>query len=173
MIFCVVIPEFVISLEQKTISGSTTPVIVFTQEEEATVYALCQQARQAGVMLGMSQSKAVSACQDAIELIARPKYYQQEAKIFAERLLLYTDRIEIEQTANLIIWLDCGKLPPAEVAPFAQSISQTVQEYTPTSSYIGVADGRWTARIAALTGKPKFPHIIPIGEEQAFLGKMP
>ncbi len=175
MIVAAFIPDFVIGLERSALPKSQpSPLLVYeVKGRRQTVLAACPVARQGGVMTGMTRTRARALCPEALEVEARPRYYQRRADDLCANLLPFSDRIEHEVTAGLTIWLDLGKQPPADYSRVAQTLLTHCHQLTPGPVQIGLAVGRLTARIAAMTTASNTVRTVAPGHETALLATMP
>jgi DNA polymerase IV len=174
LITCLTIPEFVVALERKYHPEQAThPLVVYEGERyKSTIYAMCDVAKRAGVKLGMTKSSARALCPDAIEFNATLKRYDETAQTLCETLLAITEKIEYDQNSSLSVWLDCGTISSQEAEQISEYISQAVYQIIPVVPFIGIARGRRTARIAALTGKRGHLHWVTPDMETDFLASM-
>ncbi len=175
MIACIIITDFAVAVErQRNPALCNAPLVLIQYSgQKAKVYAACDVARSMKVKPDIAFNRAVSLCPIAYFISASPSLYRREAQKLIERLLTFTDRIEVEQTSALALWLDLGKLPPHEASQIGSGILQAVSDKTPFFSSVGIADGKFTARIAATKVRNRTPYIVPVGNEVPFLASFP
>ena len=175
MIACVIVADFAVAVErQRNSAFADVPlVLIHYKRQKPKVYAACHEARQMGVKVDMALSRASSLCPYAHVVSASPSLYRREAQKFLDKLLTFTDQIEIEQTNALALFLDFGKRPPDEASQMAEKIMQTVSDTTPFFSSIGLADGKFTARIASIKARHGKVLAVTSGKEASFLASFP
>jgi DNA polymerase-4 len=175
VIACVIIADFAVAVERQrnTALGDAPLVLIHYIHQKPKVYAACAEARSMGVKVDMALSRASSLCPLAHFISASPSLYRREAQKFLDTLLAFTDRIEIEQTNALCLWLDIGKVSPHEASQIASKLLQAVSDNTPFFSSVGLADGKFTARIASIQARSGKVLAVASGNEANFLATLP
>lgn len=171
MIACVFIPDFAVIVERNLNPAlNDAPLIVLRHTgQKAKVYAACGVALSMGIKVGMFSSRALALCPEAQVVSANQSLYRRVGQQLLDILLAFTGRIELEQTHSLTIWLDVGNLPQSEISHIGSKILQIVADKTPFLASVGIANGKFTARIAATKARIKSVAIVPIGRETSYL----
>jgi nucleotidyltransferase/DNA polymerase involved in DNA repair len=87
MLICVVIRDFTAKYEEMLQPDlKSFPLLIYKQSgNKRTVYAMCEKARQLGVMPGMTKSQARGLCPEENEVDAHFKAYQRQASPSVKR----------------------------------------------------------------------------------------
>lgn len=192
MIACILIPFFPTAVERRADPAlAEIPLILHVSE---TVYAASPEAFEAGVRAGMPLRKARALLPTARTLpVASSKYRQK----FAELLRIlgnFTHLVEPEagtvatkrraktvrqqeifsgDSFSIACYLDLETLKPAESVDLARSVIRAVERELGLCPAVGLAAGKFPARIAAASIKPGAEKYVPPGEEAAFLAPLP
>ncbi len=168
------------------------PIIL---HHEGKVYGLSPEAIQAGVRMEMPLRSARALSPTAAILPAIPARYHVAFREVLQALWAFTERIEPgegvrsrthnrrKRTANLpfisedglsaVFYVDFETLHEAEVRILAQRISQVVREKCKLPVSIGVASGKFPARMAALLANDGSKFLVAPGNEASFLADLP
>jgi nucleotidyltransferase/DNA polymerase involved in DNA repair len=174
MIACVRIPWFAARLaeEEQPLLCAAPLLLTRTASDRARVVAVNRLAAQAGADAGMLVSRARALCPEAFIAPAQPDHWRRRLHTLMERLTVYSQYVDAErdlaQTATM--YVDLGKLRPREGIALGEQMCSLLLEQGFTVS-VGLASGKFTARMAA--GLTDAVHLVPRGEEAAFLASHP
>jgi nucleotidyltransferase/DNA polymerase involved in DNA repair len=174
MIIAVSLPDFLISLEEGNHPETKDrPMVIYELKgTRRTVIALSLEAKQRGISVGMSKTRAYGLCPEVVEVENHSAYYRHLADALCTELLVYSDRIEREIISGLTIWLDLGKRTHTDSLKLASSILEFCCHHAPTVCSVGGATGRSTARITALMTRTGHHQILSPDCEQRFLSRV-
>ena len=170
MIACVLVPYFAAAIERRTNSSLTANPLVIIGESHQ-VWAVSQEAAQAGIRPGMSVRQSRALCPEATLLPAKPTHYQA---VFHELLGIfsdYSDRIEPERNRQLaaILYVSLEQLLPRDRVEVVDQVGQTIRSNFRLETSIGLTSGKFPAYLAASTiGRNRYLCITP-GQEANFL----
>lgn len=170
MIVAVFVPDFVVALER---NEQPCPLVVFeTKGGKRVVTACCPAAKRQGVTVGMALTRAHALCPDVREVEAHPRSYQRSAHDLCVALLPFSDRIEWEISASLTVWLDLGKRGLPDCIEAANHVLAHCLAIAPAYLHVGLAEGRLTSRIAAVTAQKNTLRAVSPGQEKALLARL-
>jgi nucleotidyltransferase/DNA polymerase involved in DNA repair len=178
MIACVLIRDFAVSVELQA-DGALAGVPLLLVEygkKRGKVAAVSREASKLGVAPGLSLSRARALCPDG-HFLTLDKIRQQEAldKVL-ETLWIFTNRVEVEETAypqSLLCYLDLGKLKEADSQFLGEKLTQAIQTECGLKASVGLAAGKFPAQVAALSSKPGKVMLVAKGVEAEFVAKSP
>jgi len=91
-----------------------------------------------------------------------------------EVLSSFTSRLEPDDHQPAATgYLDLGRIEQTEAADLARRLGQSVREAARLAPAIGLARGKFPARLAAASTRPNKAVIVPTGGEAAFLAPFP
>jgi nucleotidyltransferase/DNA polymerase involved in DNA repair len=172
---CVHIPRFAVEAERRRRHDIASRLLLIG---EATVLDCSLGAETSGVRRGMRMSEAIGLCHKAVVLPPDAPYYE---KLFGEVLdFLETMSLVVEGADLGTAWLSLDGLP-AEPQEFAEGlISLLHRRCAPSGARpggfmpsVGVAGGKFAARVAAVTSRPGVAKTVPPGGEAEFLAPLP
>jgi nucleotidyltransferase/DNA polymerase involved in DNA repair len=138
------------------------------------VYAASAEALAAGVQVGMTLRSARAQCTGAQLLPARPAYYAQTFAPVASLLSDFGERVEAEESfQNATCYLDLSEVSRQHAAEIATEMGKGVRTESRLSPTVGVARGKFPARVAAMLVSPNTAHVIAPGREAAMLAPLP
>jgi DNA polymerase IV len=165
MIACLTLPHFAAALEERDdpALAETAFVLVDPDTPQRTVYASSQQAYMAGVRQGMSLKQAESVCPGLDVLTASPAASRQATTDLVLLLTGYSEQVELQQPTPrkgktspaiqnedaVIVCLDLAGTGQDEALEMARLMHTAMREQLGLSAFIGVAAGKFTARVAA------------------------
>jgi DNA polymerase-4 len=171
----VFVPRFPLAVEERedpSLRGRAV-VIGGLPHERGNVYEVSTEALEQGVEVGMTLRQAEELCPGAIFLPTREGRY---ASAFEEMLVAlepFSPLIEPHGLGSAYLEVSgLGRLYGPE-QQLGQSIAGAVKEATCLTVRVGIARGKFTARIAALEGSAEEVQIIAPGRERRFLQKLP
>jgi DNA polymerase-4 len=151
------------------------PVIVggLPGDRRAVVSTASNEARRFGVHSAMPLVQAYKLCPQGVFLRGRMKRYREKS---AEIMAVFQDfSPEVMQLSVDEAFLDItgtGGLfgPPPEAA---RKLKEAVRGRTGLTLSVGLASNKYLAKIASGMSKPDGLHVIPPGEEEAFMCALP
>ena len=140
----------------------------------AAVYDMSEESYQNGVRKGMTLTRALGRCRDAVVLPPRPARYERAMTRLVKHALPYSPLIEMTDH-NGHLFVDAtrtGRLfgPPPDVAWRIRKAVRTDMGFDPVWS---VAPNKLIAKVATRMVKPDGEYVIGAGEEQDFLNPVP
>src|SRR5260221_2958424 len=197
MIACVIIPYFVAAVERRENPALLkVPLVIGESASLRKVYAVSEEAAQVGVRPGMSFRQAQALCPNAKFMPATFASYRQAFQQVTAILTIFTHLIEWGNSArskgrgkrqktpydfpfpsddslSAICYLDLENLALAQTVDILHRMCQALSEQANLIPAIGLAEGKFPARIAAASTKPGRESVILPGEEAAFLSPLP
>jgi DNA polymerase IV len=196
MIACVRLPYFAAAIEKRhDATLNDTPLAIGIPAHYPTqIRAVCERAAEAGVEVGMSVQEAQTRCPQLVVVGDSPMRYRHVSHQVMELLATFSSHLEMENglqqradararkqiatflhlTGNdRIYYLDLGELSAADTTQLAHLIQTAVQKHTDLTPAIGLASGKFTARIAATSLGPGEIGLIAKGQEAEFLADYP
>lgn len=171
MIACVSIHGFGLAVElMDTPSLSGRPVVLLHSSSQPRIVEASEAARLAGVVRGMDQASAQSACAGLSHVYARPERYAAVASRMAECLAAVSP--DLEPGAPGMCYLDltaCQAYYRNDPARIARLLLDHLHEAGLPAGSVGVSGDRTTARIAAGQAGPDGHLVVPPGEAARFL----
>lgn len=150
------------------------PVIVGGDPAKRGVVASASYAARAyGVHSAMPMAQALRLCPYAVVRHGHHEVYASYSKRVMAILAEYTPLLE--QVSIDEAFLDvtgCEQLfgPPVEIA---RRIQQRILSELGLSASLGVASNKLVAKVASTLAKPRGLHVVPPGQESAFLAPLP
>lgn len=167
------IPQFPIQLELQR-RGMTRPavplVLVSAADEGARVVARTADAGRLGVRLGQPLRIALAHCRDALYWTADPAWYEERHRAWLAQLHQVTPLLDDAGTGLGAVWLGLRGLERhfPDHAALAEELERLTRECLGLLPRIGLASGRFLARLAACRPEPA-EREVPAGEEASFL----
>ncbi len=163
MIACVRFPFFPASIEERDDPTlKRQPLVLGGQAwQRASVYSMSQGAALDGVRLGLSLRRAQLLSPDAAFNPPFPKHYNDVSGQLLERMQDWTERIEPTSAQPAILYyadFERDKLPQATL--LAREIGRTIQHESGLSPSIGLAEGKFSAMLAAKSAR--VGHVLPL-----------
>ncbi|MBL8119610.1 MAG: hypothetical protein JNJ78_18920 [Anaerolineae bacterium] len=176
MIACIRIPYFAAVIARRSDPELRKQPLIVThiQRKREEVYAACHVAESCGVRPKMRLSQAVALCPEAQHIIAVPSVYRHALNDLMASLSGFSQWLDVERNRGHLVrlYVDLGKLTAHAGQTIAEAILQTVQNSGFTAS-IGLASGKFVACAAAQAIPVGRVHLVPRGEEAAFLQALP
>jgi nucleotidyltransferase/DNA polymerase involved in DNA repair len=166
LIACVHIPRFAIEVERQRRQDLTTRLILIG---EAKVFDCSLGAEVSGVQRGMRISEAIGLCHRAVVLPPDLPHYQRRFDEILDFLDSYTPAVEVGELGTAYLSLD-GLADDPE--PFAEGLISSLHRRLGFMASVGVAGGKFAARVAARITRPGLARIVPPGEEATFLAPL-
>ena len=173
-IACVHIPRFAVEAERRRPLGSAQgkrPDLAsrLVLIGEATVFDCSLGAETSNVKRGMRMSEAIGLCHQAIVLPPDAPYYE---RLF-EELLDFLGQVspDVERAGLGTAYLALDGLA-IEVEPFAEELVSALHREFALMASLGVANGKFPARVAAQTTRPGAIKVVSCGQEKEFLAPL-
>jgi DNA polymerase IV len=172
MIACLQIPGFATTIERRDDPAlAERPVILEASEH---VYAVSGEAARCGVYPGMPLRPARALCPEAAVLPARPATYAHTLSPVLSLLAGFGAAVEPEDSyGSATCYLDLGELSRATAVETAVEMGRAVRGESHFPPSVGVATGKFPARIAATSVRPNRARVVDPGTEAALLAPLP
>lgn len=170
MIACVLLPYFAAAVERRANTALLDkPLIILEKSQQ--VWAVSQEAAQAGVRPGMSLRQSQALCSEVRPLSANPDRYQAAANELLDLLADVSERVEPEQNSQqaTILYAELEALLPPDQIEVVQQIGHRLRHTIRLEGALGLTGGKFPAYLAARSiGKNRYLMITP-GQEADFL----
>ncbi|MDR7540472.1 MAG: DNA polymerase Y family protein [Armatimonadota bacterium] len=166
-IACVHIPRFAVEVERQRRNDVATRLILIG---DASVFDCSLGAEASGVRQGMRMSEAIGLCHRAVVLPPDLPHYQRRFEEVLDFLEGYSPAVELADLGTAYLSLGGLLLQPES---FADSLIASLHRRFGFMAAVGIAGGKFTARVAAQTTRPGLAKIVPPGEEASFLAPLP
>src|SRR3990172_1806878 len=166
-IACVHIPRFAVEVERQRRSDIATRSVLIG---EGGVFDYSLGAETSGVRRGMRMSEAIGLCHRAVVLPPDLPHYQHRFDDVLDFLGERSPAVEAGGIGTAYLSLD-GL--PVETQTFAEELIDGLHRRLGFRASVGVAEGKFAARVAAQTTRPGLVKAIPPGKEAAFLASLP
>lgn len=143
-------------------------VIGGSSRETRPVYDASKGAASSGVRPGLSLHQAYALCPEAIFLPADEGRYRQAMAEVTDVLDDFSPVVEVDGVGSA--YIDITGVPKEEA--LAEEIAAQIYRRTRLKCCIGISDGRFFARVAALTTNENV-LTVPPGGDKAFIASMP
>jgi hypothetical protein len=137
---------------------------------EAVVFDRSLGAEASGVKRGMRMSEAIGLCHRAEVVPPDIPYYERLFEAVLDFLETLSPEVE-KGPAMGMAYLSLSGLP-VETAAFIEDLIAGIHRRFAFMPSVGVANGKFTARVAACTTRSGAANIIPAGDERRFLGPL-
>jgi DNA polymerase-4 len=177
VIACVQIPFFAAAVERlrdPLLAGA--PLVIVDVE---TVQAVSEEALRCEVHPGMGLAQAEAICPEAHYLPARPSRYRTTFRHLVEGLSTFSHTIEAvhawdsEPNGSARFYVDLGRVKPDDAVGMARQMTQAITEDPGLNPFIGLAESKFPARVAATCEGPGEVVLIEPGSEAEYLGSLP
>lgn len=137
------------------------------------VIARSASAAAEGVVAGQRRREAHRRCPTATILAEDPERDARAFEPIVQAIAAFTPRVEMVEPG----WANLSARGPARYfggeASLARQLTDAVAGAGGTGARIGIADGRFTAAVAAQLATPEHPRLIPAGGAAEFLAALP
>jgi nucleotidyltransferase/DNA polymerase involved in DNA repair len=167
LIASVRIPRFAVEVERQRRPDIAARLILIG---EATVLDCSLGAEPLGVGRGMRMSEAIALCPRAVVLAPDAPHYQ---RLFDEVLGLLDElspEVEPAEAGTAFVSLDGLDVEPEA---FADGLIAALHRRLGFMASVGIAGGKFAARVAATTARPGTAKTVDGGGEAAFLAPLP
>lgn len=166
-IACVHIPRFAIEVERQCRPDTAARLILIG---ETTVFDCSLGGDALGVRPGMRMSEAIGLCPRAVILPPDLPHYRRRFDEVLDFLEGYSPIVEAADLGTA--YLSFAGLSDDPKA-FAEGLIAGLHRRFRFMAAVGIAGGKFTARVAATTTRPGLVKAVPPGEEAAFLAPLP
>jgi nucleotidyltransferase/DNA polymerase involved in DNA repair len=170
MIACVRVRQFAATVERLAnpeLEGLPLILIAY-QGQRGKVVAASKAAEIAGVVPGLSKSRAKALCPSARFLVGDQKRYDQALDHLLAVLWEFTSQVEIDEAAyphEVIAYLDLGTLNDRDLRQLGEQMISTIAATAQAEVTVGIASGKFPAYVTAHVSAGGQVVIIPKGAE--------
>ncbi len=166
-IACVYIPRFMVEAERQRRKEIGSRLVLIG---DARVLGCSLGAEAVGIRAGMRMSEAIALSRRAVVLPPDGAHYGRR---FEEVLgLLGELSPEVEPGDPGLAYLSLAGFA-VEAQAFADDLIASLHRRLGFMASVGVAGGKFAARVAAVTSRPGVAKVVPAGEERALLVPLP
>jgi nucleotidyltransferase/DNA polymerase involved in DNA repair len=170
-IACVHIPRFAVEVERQRRHDLAVRLILVG---DATVFDCSLGADASGVRRGMRMSEAIGLSHRAVVLPPDQLYYQRRFDEVLDFLEGFSPAVEAgDPSAGSGRGLGTAFLSldglSVDRESFADGLIASLHRQSGLMASVGIADGKFAARVAAQTTRPGLAKVVPSGQEAAFL----
>ena len=167
LIACVHIPRFAVEVERQRRQDLNTRLILVG---EVDVFDCSIGAETSGIKRGIRMSEAIGLCHQAVVLPPDLPYYQRRFDKVLGFLEGVSPEVEVGDLGTAYLSLEGLSI---ELEPFAEEIIASLRRRSGFMASVGIAGGKFVARVAAQTKRPGLARVLLPGEEAAFLAPLP
>ncbi len=172
---CMHIARFAIEVERQRQPDLAIRLILIG---DTTVFDCSLGAEVSGVRRGMRMSEAIGLCHRAVVLPPDLPHYQRRFDEVLDFLDNYSPMVEVgdpstgsgQDLGTAYLSLDDLSVDPE---PFAEGFIAALHRRSGFMAAVGVASGKFAARVAAQTTRPGLAKVVPPGGEATFLALLP
>ena len=177
---CLWLPTFELRLElvrSPALDATSVALLAPGESTRRTLWQVSERAHDAGVRPGQLISQAVSLCPSLTLLEPDPAHYDAAVDAMLEVLGELTPVVEPAGRGRVFLGMDgLGRLygsPHRQAERALRSLFRVFPSALVASIRAGMAPGKFGAWVAAASGRPGEPVVIPDPELPAFLGACP
>lgn len=167
LIACVHIPRFAVEVERQRRQDLNTRLILVG---EVDVFDCSIGAETSGIKRGIRMSEAIGLCHRAVVLPPDLPYYQRRFDKVLGFLEGVSPEVEAGDLGTAYLSLEGLSI---ELESFAEEIIASLRRRSGFMASVGIAGGKFVARVAAQTKRPGLARVLLPGEEAAFLAPLP
>jgi nucleotidyltransferase/DNA polymerase involved in DNA repair len=160
---CTHIPRFAVEVERQRRHDLAARLVLVG---DATVFDCSLGADASGVRRGMRISEAIGLSHRVVVLPPDLPYYQRRFDEVLDFLEGFSPAVEAGQLGTAFLSLDGLSVDPES---FADGLIASLHRRSGLMSSIGLAEGKFTARVAAVVSAPGEVCLVPEGQERRFL----
>ncbi len=173
-ITCVYISRFAVEAERQRCPDLAARLILIGEDR---VFDCSLGAETSGVRVGARMSEAIGLCRKAIVLPPDLAHYQRRFEDVLDFLESFSPEVEPAPQAGSGHGLGMAYLfldgLSQNLQKFAESLITGLHEHSGFMASMGIAGGKFPARVAAITSRPGLVKSVPFGEEASFLASLP
>ena len=166
-IACVYIPRFAVEAERQRRPGIGSRLVLIG---EAKVIDCSLGAETSGVRPGMRMSEAIALCNRAVVLPPDGAYYERLFRDVLDRLDTLSPEVEEGEPGLAYVSLTGVA---GDVERIAEGMISSLHRRLGFMADVGIAGGKFAARVAAAASRPGVVKVVSAGEEAAFLAPFP
>ena len=166
LIACVHIPRFAVEADRQRRQDLATRLILVGED---AVLDCSLGAETSGVKRGMRMSEAIGLCHRAVVPPPDVPHYQRRFEEVLDFLEGYSPEVEAGDLGTAFLSLEVLSVDPQ---PFAEELISSLHRRLGFMVAVGIAGGKFTARVLAQTMRPGLVKVVPLGEEAAFLAPL-
>lgn len=166
LIACVHTPRFAVEADRQRRQDLATRLILVGED---AVLDCSLGAETSGVKRGMRMSEAIGLCHRAVVLPPDVPHYQRRFEEVLDFLEGYSPEVEAGDLGTAFLSLEVLSVDPQ---PFAEELISSLHRRLGFMVAVGIAGGKFTARVLAQTMRPGLVKVVPLGEEAAFLAPL-
>ena len=167
LIACVHIPRFAVEVERQRRQDLNTRLILVG---EVDVFDCSIGAETSGIKRGIRMSEAIGLCHRAVVLPPDLPYYQRRFDKVLGFLEGVSPEVEAGDLGTAYLSLEGLSI---ELESFAEEIIASLRRRSGFMASVGIAGGKFVARVAAQTKRPGLARVLLPSEEAAFLAPLP
>ena len=171
----VLVPHFPVAVERRekpSLKGRAL-VIGGLPQERGNVYELSPKAFEQGVRKGMLLRQAEELCPEGVFLPLREERYISAFEEMLSALEPFSPLIEPDGLGSAYLEVSGLDRIYGPDEQLGRSIAEAAKEATGLSVKVGIARGKFTARIAAMEAASNSVLVIASGRERRFLKELP
>lgn len=165
-IACVNIPRLAVEIERQRRPDAASRLILIG---DATVFDCSLGAEVSRVKRGMRMSEAIGLCNQALVLPPDIPRYERTFNTLLDVLADFSPTVEAGGLGTAYLALSGLRATPAALA---SDLISSLHRRTGFMASVGVAGGKFTARVAASIATPGASKVVPGGGERAFLAPL-
>lgn len=172
---CLWCPDWpVVAVRSRNPGLRDTPVAVVERGERGLVVrAASAEARSEGVAIGLRRREAENRCPGLVVVEADPHVEARAFEVVARAIEVFTPRLVLERPGRLSFpTRGPARYFGGDESLAAQLLEEVGMRGVPDAR-LGVADGMFTAGLAAHTAAPGGVHLVAPGDSTAFLAPWP
>jgi DNA polymerase-4/protein ImuB len=166
-IACVYIPRFAVEAERQRHPDIGNRAVLIG---DMNVHDYSLGAETVGVCKGMRMTEAIALCSRAVVLSPDAAHYQRLFNAVFGLLSAVSPDIELGKPGMAYVSLSGIS---GDIQALAQDVISTLHKLLGFMASVGIASGKFTTRIAAVTSSPGGVKIVPSGAEAMFLAELP
>ncbi len=172
-IACVHIPRFSIETERQRRPELTARLILIGEDR---VFDCSLGAEASGVRAGSRMSAAIGLCHKALVLPPDLAHYEHRFEEVLDFLESFSPEVEPATSINSSHGLGLAYLSLNGLSQDRHDLAETLiaglHKHSAFIASVGIAGGKFPARVAALTSRPGLVKSVPSNEEAAFLAPL-
>ncbi len=166
-IACVYIPRFAVEAERQRRPDISNRAVLIG---DTSVHDCSLGAETSGVCKGMRMTEAIALCSRAVVLPPNAAHYQRRFDEVFGLLGEVSPVVELGEPGMAYVSLSGIS---GDLQALAQDVISTLHKQLGFMASVGIAGGKFTARVASVTSRPGVVKIVPSGVEATFLGGLP
>lgn len=163
---CVHVPRFAVEVERQRRPELAARLVLIG---ESAVLDCSLGAETSGVRPGMRTSEALALCHKAEVLPPDEPYYRQRSEEMLDLLEGYGP--EVEPAENGAAYLSLAGLP-VDPQELGEDLVSALRRWLALPASVGIAAGKFAARVLARSTRPGLAKLVPSGEEASFLAPL-